>query len=159
MVDVYPFVTHARDYLAHIPDPDVLRRIYFEFRGSDQTILKFLDAFEENPQSLVYQKIALDLVNNLVFQRLDRPLLIGASGSVFGLMFAVAYLFPNREMRLLFPPIPIKTVFLVGIFVAFEVYSGFKNMANDNVSHLTHVGGVSVSYLFLRFWKTTPTYY
>jgi hypothetical protein len=55
MIDVYPFVLHVRNFLAHLPDPDDLRNIYFEFRGSDPAILKFMDIFEKNPEKYGYE--------------------------------------------------------------------------------------------------------
>ena len=33
--------------------------------------------------------------------------MVGASGAIFGIMTAYAFLFPNTELMLLFPPIPI----------------------------------------------------
>ena len=39
--------------------------------------------------------------------------MIGASGAVFGLLAAFGYLFPNTQLMLLFPPIPIKAKYFV----------------------------------------------
>jgi len=86
-------------------------------------------------------------------------LLMGASGSVFGLLFGLTYMYPNREVTLFFIPIPIRLVVIVGIFVAIEIYSGFRNSANDHVSHSTHIGGVLIGFLIMRFWKIKSRYY
>src|SRR6185295_3991399 len=38
---------------------------------------------------------------------------VGASGAIMGVMVGFAYLFPNTELMLLFPPIPIKAKWLI----------------------------------------------
>ncbi|MGV3630235.1 MAG: rhomboid family intramembrane serine protease [Bacteroidota bacterium] len=79
--------------------------------------------------------------------------MVGASGAVFGIMAAFAYLFPNTELMLLFPPIPIKAKYLMGIYFALEVYLSFRSSVNDNVAHLAHVGGAIVGFALVYFWN------
>ena len=38
--------------------------------------------------------------------------MLGASGAIFGLLAAFGYLFPNTELMLLLPPVPIKAKYL-----------------------------------------------
>jgi len=99
------------------------------------------------------------LVRSLMKAKTEQHLLMGASGSVFGLMFGLTYMYPNREVNLFFIPIPIRLVVIVGIFVAIEIYSGFRNSANDHVSHATHIGGVLIGFLIMRFWKIKSRHY
>lgn len=86
--------------------------------------------------------------------------MVGASGAVFGLLAAFAYLFPNTELQLLFPPIPIKAKWLVGGYMALEIYLSFQNNPGDNVAHLAHVGGGIVGFIIVFFWqRTKKTFY
>ena len=62
--------------------------------------------------------------------------MLGASGAVFGLLAAFGYLFPNTELMLLFPPIPIKAKYFVIGYAALELYLGVSNNPSDNVAHL-----------------------
>ncbi|PJB13791.1 MAG: rhomboid family intramembrane serine protease, partial [Flavobacteriales bacterium CG_4_9_14_3_um_filter_32_8] len=48
---------------------------------------------------------------------------VGASGAVFGILLAFGMLFPNTELMLLFPPIPIKAKWFVLGYGALELYS------------------------------------
>ena len=50
--------------------------------------------------------------------------MLGASGALFGLLFAFAYLFPNTELMLLFFPFPIKAKYFVFLYAAYELYAG-----------------------------------
>ncbi|WP_043024425.1 rhomboid family intramembrane serine protease [Fluviicola taffensis] len=79
--------------------------------------------------------------------------MVGASGAIFGLLAAFAILFPNTELMLIFPPIPIKAKWLIGGYFVFEVYSSFQNSQGDNVAHLAHVGGAIVGAILVLIWR------
>jgi len=71
---------------------------------------------------------------------------LGASGAVFGVLTAYALLWPNRQVMLLFPPIPIKAIWLIPmLFVMLYVLPG-----SAQVSHVAHLGGVLVAAFLLR---------
>jgi len=78
---------------------------------------------------------------------------VGASGAVFGVLFAFGYLFPNTELMLIFPPIPIKAKWFVGIYALFELYAGIRNSAGDNIAHFAHLGGMLFAFILLRIWN------
>lgn len=82
--------------------------------------------------------------------------MVGASGAIFGLMAAFAYLFPNTEMYLMFIPIPIKAKFLIGGYFLIEVYYSYQSIqgaASDSVAHLAHVGGALFGFLLVLIWN------
>ncbi len=79
--------------------------------------------------------------------------LVGASGAIFGLLAAFAILFPNTELMLIFPPIPLKAKWLIGGYFVIEVYNSFQNNAGDNVAHLAHVGGAIVGAIIVLIWR------
>lgn len=78
--------------------------------------------------------------------------LVGASGAIFGLLAGFAILFPNTELMLLFPPIPIKAKYLIGGYLAFEVYNSIFR-TNDHIAHLAHVGGAIVGIIMVLIWR------
>ncbi len=79
--------------------------------------------------------------------------MVGASGALFGLLFAFAYLFPNTQLFLLFPPIPIKAKYLVLFYGLYELYSEVNRSPGDNVAHLAHLGGMLVAFILLNIWR------
>ena len=89
----------------------------------------------------------LDSYINLNFSEM-----VGASGAIFGLLAGFAILFPNTELMLLFPPIPIKAKYLIGAYMAFEIYSSFYR-PGDGIAHLAHVGGAIVGAAFVLYWR------
>ncbi len=78
--------------------------------------------------------------------------LVGASGAIFGLLAGFGILFPNTELMLLFPPIPIKAKYLIGGYVAFEVYNSIYS-SGDTIAHLAHVGGAIVGGILVLYWR------
>ena len=86
--------------------------------------------------------------------------MVGASGAVFGILLAFAMLFPNMELMLLFPPIPVKAKYLVLVYGIYELWSELNRMPGDNVAHFAHLGGMLIAYLILQYWKKKyGTYY
>ena len=78
--------------------------------------------------------------------------MLGASGAVFGLLAAFGYLFPNTELMLLFPPIPIKAKYFVIGYAALELYLGVSNNPSDNVAHFAHLGGALIGIIIVLYW-------
>jgi membrane associated rhomboid family serine protease len=74
---------------------------------------------------------------------------IGASGAIFGVLIACAIMFPDRQVYLF--PIPIKLTmrWLVIIMTALE-FLGTFGLGGDDISHVCHLGGMLVGYLYLR---------
>lgn len=76
-------------------------------------------------------------------------IMLGASGALYGILMAFGMVFPNLEIMLLFPPIPIKAkymVFLMGGLTYFMDRSG-------SVAHLAHFGGALVGFILITFWR------
>ena len=91
-------------------------------------------------------------LNSLRLTQLVTTPTVGASGAVFGLLAAFGYLFPNTELMLLFPPIPIKAKYFVIGYAALELYLGISNNPSDNVAHFAHLGGALVGIIIVLYW-------
>ncbi len=78
---------------------------------------------------------------------------VGASGAIFGILFAFGYLFPNSYLFIIPIPFPIKAKYFVGGYILLELYLGLKNDGGDNVAHWAHLGGVLFGYLLLKLWN------
>ncbi len=77
---------------------------------------------------------------------------LGASGAVFGVTIAFATLYPDRELMLLFPPIPIKAWVMALILIGIGLYSGLTG-TGGNVAHFAHLGGALAGFILARHWK------
>lgn len=78
---------------------------------------------------------------------------IGASGAVFGILFAFGWLFPNVPLFLLFIPVPIRARIFVIAYAVIELFAGFAHIAGDNVAHFAHLGGMLFGWLLIQGWQ------
>ena len=95
---------------------------------------------------------------NLIGQvSIEHPtgLVIGASGAVYGLLLGFGMLFPNTELMLLFPPIPIKAKYFVILYGLLELSMAMSNNQGDNVAHVAHLGGMIIGYILIKKWQNS----
>lgn len=84
---------------------------------------------------------------------------VGASGAIFGVLLAFGVLFPNTQLMLLFPPIPIKAKYFVIGYGAIELYLALTQ-PGSNIAHAAHLGGMLFGFILIKYWrKTTTTLY
>jgi membrane associated rhomboid family serine protease len=77
---------------------------------------------------------------------------VGASGAVFGVLLAFGMLFPNTQLMLLIPPIPIKAKYFVIFYGGLELYLAISQ-PGSNIAHAAHVGGMIFGFFMIRYWK------
>jgi len=77
--------------------------------------------------------------------------LVGASGAIFGLLLAFAYLYPNMPLYLFFIPVPVKAKIFIPILIFIEIYLGFSH-SGSSIAHLAHVGGALFAYVLIKLW-------
>ncbi len=82
---------------------------------------------------------------------------VGASGAIYGLLVAFAYMFPNAELALLFIPVPIKAKYFVPGILAIDLFLGIGGNSifggGGGIAHFAHIGGAIVGFLMMYFWK------
>ena len=75
---------------------------------------------------------------------------VGASGGVYGLLLAYGLYFPNRQLMLLIPPIPMRARTFVIVYAVLELAMGVTGTA-AGVAHFAHLGGMLGGYLMIRY--------
>ena len=75
-------------------------------------------------------------------------ILIGASGAIYGILMAYGLMFPNRIVYVYFL-FPVKVKWFVIFIGAIAFFSSMGT--GSNISHLTHLSGMLIGYLYLRF--------
>lgn len=118
-----------------IPQMETLQR-YLRFNG-----LQYLDSF----QLLELKRLFL-----------NAPVTIGASGSVFGLLLAFGWLFPDVKLMMLFFPVPIRARVFVIIYGVLELFLGVANFSWDNIAHFAHLGGMLFGIVLILYWRHRP---
>jgi membrane associated rhomboid family serine protease len=82
---------------------------------------------------------------------------IGISGLVFGLLLAYGMMWPNRQILLLIPPIPIKAKYLVMGYGAMLLVN-IVGSSNNGIAHFAHLGGALSGFLLIQYWRKKPPF-
>ena len=77
---------------------------------------------------------------------------VGASGAVYGILVAFAFMFPNAELMLIFFPVPIKAKYFVPGLLLIDLIFGFSNV-NTGIAHFAHIGGALIGFIMMWYWK------
>lgn len=74
---------------------------------------------------------------------------IGASGAVYGILLAFGMMYPNRYIYIWFL-FPVKVKYLIAFLVLLTAYMASFS-AGGGVAHWTHLSGLAIGFLYLRF--------
>ncbi|MDD4968433.1 MAG: rhomboid family intramembrane serine protease [Paludibacter sp.] len=119
----------------------------FEFHSAISAIDTAISSNVLNAPALLLQKKEF----------LNSAITIGASGSVFGLLLAFGWLFPEVKLMMLFFPVPIKARIFVLIYGVAELFLGVAQFSGDNVAHFAHLGGMIFGAVLILIWKKKRT--
>ena len=79
--------------------------------------------------------------------------LVGASGALYGVLVGFAMLFPNAQLMLLFPPIPIKAKYLVPILILVDLFFGFSSYSMGPIAPFARLAGARTGLVMMGYWK------
>lgn len=83
--------------------------------------------------------------------------MVGASGAIYGLLVAFAFMFPNAELMMLFIPVPVKAKYFVPGLLALDLFLGVSGKSifggGGGVAHFAHIGGAIIGFLMMWYWK------
>lgn len=119
--------------------------VYYQLNPALTEISNYISSHNLNPAELdqVYQQRT---------ELLNAPIVVGASGAVFGLLLAYGMMFPNSLLYVYFA-IPIKAKYFVIIYGLIELFSGVASRPGDNVAHFAHLGGLLFGFILIMFWR------
>ncbi|WP_143308451.1 rhomboid family intramembrane serine protease [Chitinophaga vietnamensis] len=154
----YENIHLTRDAHAFYTDPSFSNFVVLDNRYhlSEMFNLEGLKAgLSENPPNEKAIEIAKLAVHEFI-SKYRNGATLGASGAVYGILFAFGYLFANTYIYLYFM-IPVKAKYFVGFLIVMELWAGLQNSAGDNVAHFAHLGGALFAYLLLKKWSRNRT--
>lgn len=158
-IEVQPALSHIDSFIA---DPSIssfkefMDSAYFKIVSQD--MLNHFNAFRTSYNEMITVNEAKALQQAIFFMNeyradfLNAPVVVGASGSIFGLLLAFGMTFPNALIYVYFA-IPVKAKWFVIIYGAIEVYMGISNNPGDNVAHFAHLGGMIFGFILIKIWK------
>jgi membrane associated rhomboid family serine protease len=113
------------------------------------------EAFRHNWLLLQQSPDQIDAVVNatqsIQMAYLNKFNIIGASGSVFGILLAFGMMFPNVPIYIYFL-FPIRAKWLVIIYGALELFYGVTG-TSDGIAHFAHLGGMLFGIILILIWR------
>jgi membrane associated rhomboid family serine protease len=132
------------------PSPEALMQMV---RGHSLTgVNDFLTSYSSMPDNPLYIQKGMDIARSVYYVYLNTAT-VGASGAVFGVLLAFGMMFPNMQLMLIFPPIPIKAKWMVIAYGAIELFAVIMPQQGDNVAHFAHLGGMLFGFFLIRYWN------
>ncbi|MCD4791564.1 MAG: rhomboid family intramembrane serine protease [Bacteroidales bacterium] len=110
---------------------------------------EYNNLIHSNPTKAI--QLSVDFINQYKIDFLNLPVVVGASGAVFGILLAFGMMFPNALIYVYFA-IPVKAKYFVMIYGALELFSGIYD-TSSNVAHFAHLGGMIFGYFLILYWK------
>lgn len=149
----YHQVTEAANAFYNSPSPQAFSSFLHDHFPQYYNRLydSLIASWEEAPNKQMYIQQANNYIDKLLQMQLNIPT-VGASGAVFGILLAFGMLFPNTQLMLLFPPIPIKAKYFVIGYGLIELFAGVANRSGDNVAHFAHLGGMIFGFILIKYW-------
>ena len=149
---------HAAAFF-NTPSPELLAAfVKSNLHQNIAGITDLINNWYDSPNNPSFIRQGTEVVQEIVQMRMNIPT-IGASGAVFGILLAFGYLFPNTELLLLFPPIPIKAKYFVIGYGLLEVYFAFTQ-SNSGIAHFAHLGVMLFGFILLKYWgKHSQNFY
>jgi membrane associated rhomboid family serine protease len=95
---------------------------------------------------------SIDFVLEYKKEFLNAPVVVGASGSIFGLLLAFGMMFPNSMIYLYFF-FPIKAKYFVILYGAIELFGAVRASDGDNIAHYAHLGGMLFGFILIKLWN------
>ena len=129
-----------------------------DFKIVSQEIANSFEVFRREYNALLSSDPQLALSNATSFLSqyridfLNGHLVVGASGSVFGILLAFGMMFPNALVYLFFA-IPIKAKYLVILYGALELAAGIADRPGSNIAHFAHLGGMIFGLILILYWR------
>ena len=81
--------------------------------------------------------------------------MVGASGAIYGILVAFAFMFPNEKLMLIFLPYPVAAKYFVPALIALDLFSGVTGFSlfGGGIAHFAHVGGAIIGFLLMLYWR------
>lgn len=136
------------------PNPEAFNRLVYDHNEQlNPAIYNFIESYARNPDDIDYINKSKSLAKELYNVVLNFGSMLGASGAIYGILMAFGLLFPNTELMLLFPPVPVKAKYMVLILGAIALYSGLNRAEGDATAHFAHLGGMIFAVVMILIWK------
>jgi membrane associated rhomboid family serine protease len=146
-----PMISNAHAFM-NTPSPELLKNFVTKYwQNPDANSISLFNNWVLNPTDLNSLESVKNAINDHINFLINIPT-VGASGAVFGVLLGFGMLFPNTQLMLLFPPIPLKAKYFVMIYGGIELYLSISQ-PGDQIAHAAHLGGMLFGFIMIKMWS------
>ncbi|WP_136467172.1 rhomboid family intramembrane serine protease [Flagellimonas onchidii] len=115
---------------------------------TEQQVLDIISKGQYNPDW--YNVAGQSTIQNFL-SAYNTPV-VGASGAIYGILVAFAFMYSEARLMLIFLPVPIKAKYFVPLLLAADLFFGISNV-NTGIAHFAHIGGALIGFIMMWYWK------
>ncbi|MEL6303232.1 MAG: rhomboid family intramembrane serine protease [Bacteroidota bacterium] len=119
--------------------------------GSAMTQNQIIDILSNGQYSTDWYNLASRSTIENFIQAFNVPA-VGASGAIYGILVAFAFMYSEAKLMLIFLPVPIKAKYFVPVLIGIDLFLGIGNV-NTGIAHFAHIGGALIGFLMMWYWK------
>ena len=133
------------------PSPELFKQFVEAHKNYfNQNVYDFIHQWSLSPDNSGYAATALKNMMD-VYQSVINIPTVGASGAIYGILLAFGMMYPNAQLMLIIPPIPLKAKWLVIGLAAVALILGISQ-PGSRIAHFAHLGGMLFGYLLIKYW-------
>ena len=164
--EIQPVMHALNDYIAN-PAIDKFKDLFssgtldfssIQEKQNFQTILNDYQSQLISGNTEKAMQTSIDFVLEYKKAFLNAPVVVGASGSIYGLLLAFGMMFPNSMIYMYFL-FPIKAKYFVILYGAIELFGAVHTSDGDNIAHYAHLGGMLFGFVLIKIWNRGKTPY
>lgn len=137
---------------------------YYMFDGVAQNLMangisraEIISTLNDGKYGVIWTEYITQAQLNTLIDSFRTPV-VGASGAIYGLLVAFAFMYPNAKLALMFIPVPIKAKYFVAGILLLDLFLGLKGDSifgggGTGVAHFAHIGGALVGFIMMYIWK------
>nr|WP_299172327.1 rhomboid family intramembrane serine protease [uncultured Allomuricauda sp.] len=119
--------------------------------NAGMTEQQVLDIISRGQYSPSWYNIADRIIIENFLSAYNTPV-VGASGAIYGILVAFAFMYSEAKLMLIFLPVPIKAKYFVPALLAIDLFFGIGNV-NTGIAHFAHIGGALIGFIMMWYWK------
>lgn len=153
LVNCIVFSGMATDITAftNSPSPELFKQFIEAHKGYfNQNVYDFIHQWSMSPDDSGYAATALENMQRVCQSTINIPT-VGASGAIFGILLAFGMMYPDAQLRFIFPPISMKAKWMVLGYGVLELIFGISQ-PGSSIAHFAHLGGMLFGFILIKYW-------
>jgi membrane associated rhomboid family serine protease len=128
---------------------------HFDFRHVifNSIALVFIGPLVEQslgPKRFLFLYLSAGILSGILSAFISPFPMMGSSGAIYGMMVAMALMYPDLKMMIFPIPFGVKAIYLVGFYLVYDIVSGMGGFGN--MVRFANLGGAAIGAFLVFYW-------